>query len=98
MRAEIARRYLRCLQATHGRSQLHERKFQVPEISIPPEIVLIRPWGPERRHGARSPFVGSGPERGKMRARAVAPFGPPRADEDDSRRYGYLRDLDCTLM
>jgi hypothetical protein len=27
----------------------------------------------------------------------VAPFGPPRADEDNSRRYGHLKDLDCTL-
>jgi len=29
--------------------------------STPPGVVLIRPWGPERRQGARSPFVGSRP-------------------------------------
>jgi hypothetical protein len=31
------------------------------------------------------------------RGRAPFVFGPPRADEDNSRRYGYLRDLDRTL-
>ena len=35
-------------------------------MSFPPGIVLIRPWGPERRQGARSPFVWSGPEMGKF--------------------------------
>ena len=54
MRAEIARRYRRCLQATHGRSQLRERAVQIPEISTEPGIVLIRPWGAKRRQGARS--------------------------------------------
>ena len=54
MRAEIARRYRRCLclQATYGRSQLRERVVQIQEISLAPGIVLIRPWGRERRPGA----------------------------------------------
>ena len=34
---------------------------------------------------------------GNLRARALAPLGPPRADEDNSRLCGYLRDLDRTL-
>ena len=52
MRAEIARRSRRCLQATYGRSQLRERAVHIPEISIAPGIVRIRPWGRERRPGA----------------------------------------------
>jgi hypothetical protein len=35
------------------------------------------------------------PRRDVTRARP--PFALPRADEDNSRRYGYLRDLDRTL-
>ena len=52
MRAEIARRLCRCLQATYGRSQLHERAVRPLEISLVPGIVLICPWGRERRPGA----------------------------------------------
>jgi len=77
MRAEIARRYRRCLQATYGRSQLRERAVKIPEISIEPGIVLIRPWGPERRQGARSPFVGSGPEMEKFASARLGAFRAP---------------------
>jgi len=52
MRAEIARRLCRCLQATYGRSQLRERAVRPLEISLVPGIVLICPWGRERRPGA----------------------------------------------
>ena len=52
MRAEIARRYRRCLQATQRRSQLRERAVRPLEISLVPGIVLICPWGRERRPGA----------------------------------------------
>ena len=36
MRAEIARRFCRCLQATYGRSQLRERAFRPLEIPLVP--------------------------------------------------------------
>ena len=35
--------------------------------------------------------LGETPPRGR------APFGPPRADGDDPRRYGHLQGPDCTL-
>ena len=43
----------------------------------------------ESANGARPrtrQFMGFRAERGNWQARALAPFGPPRADEDDSRR------------
>ena len=42
-------------------------------------------------------LCGPGRKLGNLRARALAPFGPPWADEDNSRHYGYLKGLDCTL-
>ena len=84
VRAEIARRYRRCLQATHGRSQLRERAVQIPEISIAPGIVLIRPWERERRPGAGdvSPrgvgraLLKSGFKAGRMPRPNVLPHDP----------------------
>jgi hypothetical protein len=75
VRAEIARRYRRCLQATHGRSQLRERAVQIPEISIAPGIVLIRPWERERRPGAGdvSPRRGACASQKRVQSRAYAP-------------------------
>ena len=46
------------------------------------------------RHSSESHLLGSGPERGNLRARGCAPLDFPRADEDDPRHYGYLKGLD----
>ena len=53
--------------------------------------------GPNGAKARADLLCGPGRKWGNLRARALAPFGPPWADEDNSRHYGYLKGLDCTL-
>jgi hypothetical protein len=50
---------------------------------------------PPKARALKFPHFRPGPH--ERSARALAPFGPPRADEDNSWRCGYLRDPDRAL-